>query len=70
MPSYTTKVDALLEHVSTFTAEDLIDLAIAALDQAGLDAKTQERVRAMVVNRLLAERAEREVVEMVVGGVQ
>ena len=47
------KVDALIAgHISlapgTFTARDFIDLAIAALDQAGISVRTQRRVNELV----------------------
>lgn len=43
-PDYTLKVDALLRHANDFTREDFIELARAALDQAGFSADTVRAV--------------------------
>lgn len=48
MAEYTNKVDAVLDHAKDFTRRDFLDLAIAALDQYGLDAVSQESVRLLV----------------------
>lgn len=48
MPEYTNKVDAVLDHAKDFTRRDFLELALAALDQYGLDAASQESVRLLV----------------------
>lgn len=49
-PGYTAKVDELFAHCNGFGVRDFVDLAIAALDQAGIGERDQVRIRSMVVD--------------------
>ena len=55
MTSYTPKVDALLEHADYFEESDFLDLAMAALDQGGVPAEAQERLRAEIATAVAIE---------------
>lgn len=56
-PGYTAKVDELFAHCSGFGVRDFVDLAIAALDQAGVGERDQIRIRSMVDDTLNARAA-------------
>ncbi len=44
VPGYPDKVDALFHHVREFTESDFLDLAMAAIDQAGVRLGDQQRI--------------------------
>lgn len=54
---YTPIVDAVLDGARNLTARDFVDLAIAALDQAGMPPELQDHVRHLAGNRLAIEAA-------------
>lgn len=51
-PDYTAKVDALLAHAAElgFSEDDFADLAVAAADQSGLDARGVKAVKVLVAS--------------------